>query len=1009
MKNRLFRLWVLGVLVVGLLVVAGSAGASSTGITTLVSRNTNGTQGNGVSRRPSISADGRYVAFDSAASNLVSGDSDGLTDVFVYDRTTSQTTLASWHDDGGNGSGALPSISADGRYVAFQSSSALVDEDTNDTVDIYVHDRQTSQTTLVSRHTGGALGNDVSTEASISADGQVVAFLSAATTLIDNDTNGQNDVFIHDRTTGQTTLATRHTNGTQANFESFGPVLSGSGRYVAFTSHATNLADEDTVSNTDIFRHDRLTGQTILVTQTPPVLGGLHSEPSISADGQRVAFTTRYPDECGDRIYVRDLQTGAVMTGSQHTGGGLICQSTAPSLSADGRHVAFVTTEFLDFPNWAYEVYQHDLLLDETHLISVAWNTLTLPGNDDALDPTVSGDGQFTAFAAIATDLIAADANGFQDVFLREQPYAISGVVQDESGNPAAGVRVYVVGQPGASDWSEADGTYRIPGFAPGQYTVKVESDDTYYFTNDIQVVTVPPHATSVNFSGVLAPVVVFEPSADAFVESFSPTTNYGGDEFLYVWKQSTTDTTFEQRPYLKFDVTGLPACAQVIEANLQLTVASESPQGGQLYATGNNWTEMGITWNNAPSITGSPIANLGAVEDGGVEWIDVRPAVTGNGTYSFALKDGVADEAVYWSRDNTVSDPSYVPMLHVRARAAAGGPPTAAFTGAPLAGLAPLAVSFTDQSTGCPTAWAWTFGDGGTSTARHPGHTYTAPGTYTVTLTATNAQGSDGETKTAYVTVSAPPVSPSLYVSPATAATIGGVAATPQDILFRNGPANTWTMHFDGSDVGVTKPIVAFAWLANGDLLLTLKANQSLPGIGAVTPWDVVRFTPTSLGNNTAGTFSWHIDGSDVGLTTAAEKIDALDALSDGRVLVSTGGALAVPKSGGGTLKMQDEDVAAFTLTATGAMTTGTWALYFNGTAIPGMSAEDVAGVTVDEATGHIYVAITGAFNVGGVSGNGKDVLKLTPSGGGYSIAAHWRGSQNGLAANLAGMEIVP
>jgi len=273
---------------------------------------------------------------------------------------------------------------------------------------------------------------------------------------------------------------------------------------------------------------------------------------------------------------------------------------------------------------------------------------------------------------------------------------------------------------------------------------------------------------------------------------------------------------------------------------------------------------------------------------------------------------------------------------------------PTAAFTASPLAGPAPLAVNFTDQSAGSPTSWAWAFGDGGTSTQRHPSHTYTTPGTYTVSLTATNANGSDGETKTAYITVTAPPPTPSLYVAPATAGTVGGVAATPQDVLFRDGTAGTWAMHFDGSDVGVTKAIVAFARLSNGDLLLVLKANQSLPGVGAVTPWDVVRFAPSSTGNNTAGTFAWYVDGSDVGLTTAAEKIDALDLLPDGRLLVSTGGALSAPKTGGGTLKTQDEDLATLTATALGATTAGTWALYFDGTAVPGLAAEDVAGAHV-------------------------------------------------------------
>lgn len=332
--------------------------------------------------------------------------------------------------------------------------------------------------------------------------------------------------------------------------------------------------------------------------------------------------------------------------------------------------------------------------------------------------------------------------------------------------------------------------------------------------------------------------------------------------------------------------------------------------------------------------------------------------------------------------------------------------PPTAAFTGTPLSGPAPLVVAFTDQSTGSPTAWVWEFGDFTASTQRNPNHTYTTPGIYTVTLTATNAQGSDSEIKTGYVVVGNPLPSPSLYVSSLTAGTVGGVAATPQDILFRDGAAGTWAMYFDGSDVGVTKPLTAFARLANGDLLLVLKANQSLPGVGTVTPWDIVRFTPTSLGANTAGTFNWYLDGSDVALTTSGEKLDALDVLAGGRVLISTTGTLSVPKAGGGTLKTVDEDLAALTPTSLGATTAGTWALYFDGSTVTGLAAEDLVGAHVDETTGDIYVAILGSFSVGGVSGNGKDVLRLHPAGGGYTTTLYWRGPTHGFNLNLGGIE---
>ena len=250
------------------------------------------------------------------------------------------------------------------------------------------------------------------------------------------------------------------------------------------------------------------------------------------------------------------------------------------------------------------------------------------------------------------------------------------------------------------------------------------------------------------------------------------------------------------------------------------------------------------------------------------------------------------------------------------------------------------------------------------------------------------------------------PPAPPRLYVSPTAAGLVSGIDARPEDILSFDSVTGTWAMHFDGGDLGLSKALSAFSLMGDGDLLLTFKANVTLPSVGAVTPWDVVRFTPTSLGDNTAGTFSWYVDGSDVGLTTAAEKIDALDVLPDGRLLVSTDGSLSVPKPGGGAIKAQDEDLAAFTPATTGADTAGTWALYFDGTAVPGMKAEDVGGAAVDAPSGNIYVAITNAFNIGGVSGDARDIVVLKPVFGGYEVERVWRGPDNGFNLNLGGIE---
>ena len=228
-------------------------------------------------------------------------------------------------------------------------------------------------------------------------------------------------------------------------------------------------------------------------------------------------------------------------------------------------------------------------------------------------------------------------------------------------------------------------------------------------------------------------------------------------------------------------------------------------------------------------------------------------------------------------------------------------------------------------------------------------------------------------------------------YVSPATNGTISGITYTGSDILQYTKSTNTWAMYFDGSDVGVTKNVSAFAFLPNGDILLSFAANQVIAGQGTFAAHDVARFDPTTTGDTTAGAFTWYFDGSDVGLTTSGEKIDALDALADGRLLISTGGAAGVPKSGG-TYKWQDEDVMTFTPTALGATTTGTWAtaVYFDGTAVTGLGAEDVNGFAVDEVTNDRYLTILGAFKLGSLSGNGKSIVKL-PAGSNTPALVPW------------------
>jgi Tol biopolymer transport system component len=228
-----------------------------------VSVDSAGTQGNGDSGSGSISADGRYLAFASSASNLVAGDSNGFGDVFVHDLisgTTERVSIATGGAQGSNVSGS-PSISSDGRYVAFDSLAAnLVPVDTNGARDVFVRDRLSGTTERVSVATGGAEGDFDSANASISADGRYVAFDSVATNLVPSDTNGGFDVFEHDRLFGTTERASIAFSGTQGNATSEFPAISAAGRYVTFQSSASNLVPDDTNGWVDIFIRDRGAG-----------------------------------------------------------------------------------------------------------------------------------------------------------------------------------------------------------------------------------------------------------------------------------------------------------------------------------------------------------------------------------------------------------------------------------------------------------------------------------------------------------------------------------------------------------------------------------------------------------------------------------------------------------------------------------------------------------------------------------------------------------------------------
>lgn len=225
-----------------------------------------------------------------------------------------------------------------------------------------------------------------------------------------------------------------------------------------------------------------------------------------------------------------------------------------------------------------------------------------------------------------------------------------------------------------------------------------------------------------------------------------------------------------------------------------------------------------------------------------------------------------------------------------------------------------------------------------------------------------------------------------------------GGLAFQPADILAYDPAANRWSMYFDASDVGVTANVTAFALHPDGALLLSFAKALTAGGL-AVTPYDVVRFTPTATGDNTAGSFSYYFRGGDFGLSRT-ERIDALEIAPDGGLLVSTNTTAVVPKVGGGNLRVQREDVIAFNAGA------GRWTLHFDGT--PALGGHGNLGGYAIAGDGTRYATVPASFNLGGQAVTKQDILRLTPDGaGGFTLTLYWDGSAAGFPAGLDAVEL--
>jgi Tol biopolymer transport system component len=385
----------------------------------------------------------------------------------VAGAAVNDTTLVSRADgvagSGANG-GSGPGVagSASGRFVAFDSRATNL----NDAVappapgqepisQIYLRDMETGATTLVSRTSGGQAADGDSARPAVSPAGRFVAFESVAANLSAEDDDAVTDVFLHDTTTGVTTLVSRGADGSPANGGSYAPDVSGNGAFVAFESDADNLSTEDNDAVRNVFLQDTAIGTNTLVSRAEGLGGvagdGDSSDPSLSNDGTRIAFASRADNIFLDdrdvftNVYVYTPRFKQLTHVSRTSISGSLSDpangnSTEPEIADDGGHVAFtsVATNLAPGAGPLPNVYVRDLSARSTTLASRADTAAGAPGTDASFSPSISGDGLQVAFVSRADNLNPVDDDSLDNVFLRNLAYSTTSLVSRASGQAGA-------------------------------------------------------------------------------------------------------------------------------------------------------------------------------------------------------------------------------------------------------------------------------------------------------------------------------------------------------------------------------------------------------------------------------------------------------------------------------------------------------------------------------------------------------------------------------------------
>lgn len=550
-----------------------------------------------------ISSGGRYTAFLSAATNIVTGDSNASNDVFVRDNLLGTTERVSVATDGtqqnAGSSATRVVITPDGRYVLFLSSGTnLVAGDTNGRVDAFLRDRQLGTTEMVSMADDESLGNgNVITGATLAMtpDGRYIAFQSGATNLVAGDSNGVTDVFLRDRTSGTTEMISIATGGTIENGAArTGLAISDDGRYVAFQSAGTNLVAGDTNAGDDTFVRDRTLATT-------------------------------------ERVSIADDE-------SQSSGGSNITGATV-SISSDGRYVTFVsaaTNLVTGDSNAVEDVFVRDRTSGTTERVSIADNESQATAASGA-GVVISDTGRYVTFYSSATNLVTGDTNGVADIFVRDRTSGSTRIVSIANDDSLANAGV-TSGHTAMSP----NGTYI--GFISAA-TNLVSGDTNAVADAFIQYVsggadTTPPSISDVaSTTGITTATITWSTN-----ESASSSVRYGLTTSYGTVSSSTGSTTHS------VNLSGLTA-----NTLYHFSILAVDPSGNIATTTDYTFT----TLLGAPTITNvsSDKAN-GTYGPGEVIDIDVTfsEAVTSTGSVTVTLETGTTDRTCTFTVSNSTT-----------------------------------------------------------------------------------------------------------------------------------------------------------------------------------------------------------------------------------------------------------------------------------------------------------------------------------------------------------------